>query len=140
MGEILGLGMTHYPPLIGRDENMAGILRAVLRDPGLPARYREPAGWPAPMRREYGDDGDHVGPAPREAARQRVGRVPEAAGDALHGPPGARGDPRVRGEGARNGGRRHVGRPGHVTQRDAGGARAGRRASARGGAHGAVEV
>jgi len=57
VGEILGLGMTHYPPLIGRDENMAGILRAVLRDPGLPARYRDPAGWPAPMRREYGDDG-----------------------------------------------------------------------------------
>ena len=24
MGEILGLGVTHYPPLIGTDENMAG--------------------------------------------------------------------------------------------------------------------
>jgi hypothetical protein len=57
VGEILGLGMTHYPPLIGRDENMAGILRAVLRDPGLPEPYRDPGGWPAAMRREYGDDG-----------------------------------------------------------------------------------
>ena len=36
MGDILGLGVTHYPPLIGRDENMATILRTVLRDPGLP--------------------------------------------------------------------------------------------------------
>jgi hypothetical protein len=57
MGEILGLGVTHYPPLIGRDENMAGILRTVLEDPGLPERYRDPANWPPAMRREYGDDG-----------------------------------------------------------------------------------
>ena len=47
MGEILGLGMTHYPPLIGHDHDMANILRAVLRDPGLPERYRDPANWPA---------------------------------------------------------------------------------------------
>jgi hypothetical protein len=57
MGEILGLGLTHYPPLTGRDEDMATILRRVLKDPGLPERYRDPAGWPEPMRREYGADG-----------------------------------------------------------------------------------
>jgi len=57
MGEILGLGMTHYPPLTGVDENMATILRRVLQDPGLPEHLRDPAGWPEPMRREYGTDG-----------------------------------------------------------------------------------
>jgi len=57
VGEILGLGLTHYPPLVGHDENMAAILRTVLRDPGLPERYRDPANWPEPMRREYGSDG-----------------------------------------------------------------------------------
>jgi hypothetical protein len=57
MSEILGLGMTHYPPLSGPDENMADILRRVMRDPGLPERYRDPSGWPEPMRREYGPDG-----------------------------------------------------------------------------------
>jgi hypothetical protein len=57
MGEILGLGVTHYPPLSGLDQNMARILRAVLADPGLPARYRDPASWPEPLRREWGDDG-----------------------------------------------------------------------------------
>ena len=57
MSEILGLGMTHYPPLTGLDQNMAGILRRVLQDPGLPERYRDAASWPAPMRREYGGDG-----------------------------------------------------------------------------------
>jgi hypothetical protein len=56
VGDILGLGTTHYPPLIGPDRDMANILRTVLQDPGLPARLREPAGWPAPMRREWGDD------------------------------------------------------------------------------------
>jgi hypothetical protein len=66
MGEILGLGLTHYPPLIGLDENMAGILRTVLKDPGLPERYRDPAGWPAAMRREYGEDGGKA-----SAARHR---------------------------------------------------------------------
>jgi hypothetical protein len=55
MGEILGLGVTHYPPLIGLDENMAGILRTVLKDPGLPERMRDPAAWPEPMRREFAD-------------------------------------------------------------------------------------
>ncbi len=56
MGEILGLGVTHYPPLSGPDENMARILRHVLADPALPERYRTPAGWPAAMREEWGDD------------------------------------------------------------------------------------
>jgi hypothetical protein len=68
MGEILGLGVTHYPPLIGLDQNMAGILRTVLRDPGLPARYRDPANWPEPMRREYGDDGGTASAAVHRAS------------------------------------------------------------------------
>lgn len=56
MGEILGLGMTHYPPLSGPDTRMAGLLERALKDPDLPAAYRTPDGWPEAMRREYGDD------------------------------------------------------------------------------------
>ena len=56
MGEILGLGMTHFPPLGGRDEGMAGILKRALADPALPERYRQPSGWPEAMGREYGSD------------------------------------------------------------------------------------
>ena len=56
MGAILGLGVTHYPPLCGQDEHMARILKRVMQDPGLPERYRGPDGWPEPMRREYGAD------------------------------------------------------------------------------------
>lgn len=56
MGEILGIGLTHYPPLAGQDQDMAGLLRRTLQDPGLPEPYRHPENWPAAMREEYGDD------------------------------------------------------------------------------------
>jgi hypothetical protein len=69
MGEILGLGLTHYPPLIGRDEHMADILRMITRDPGFPERLRDPGNWPEPMRREYGDDGGTTSAA---AHRERL--------------------------------------------------------------------
>ena len=57
MAEILGLGMTHYPPLCGEDANMAGLLRGILKDPGMPEKLRDPANWPEQMKREYGEDG-----------------------------------------------------------------------------------
>ena len=56
MGEIVGLGMTHFPPLAGRVEDMARILRRALEDPALPERYRQPSGWPEAMGEEYGED------------------------------------------------------------------------------------
>src|SRR4029453_7990672 len=56
MGAILGLGVTHYPPLCGRDEDMARILKRVLQDPGLPEKYRQPSGCPSAMAEEYGAD------------------------------------------------------------------------------------
>jgi hypothetical protein len=56
MAEILGLGMTHYPPLAGIDERMWGILKGTLRDPGIPAELKDPQNWPAQMRAELGND------------------------------------------------------------------------------------
>jgi hypothetical protein len=56
MGDILVLGITHYPPLAGPDESMAWILKRMLQNPRLPAEYRQPSGWPAPMREEWGSD------------------------------------------------------------------------------------
>ena len=36
MGEILGVGLSHYPPLMGTDDAMADILRGTLKpEPGL---------------------------------------------------------------------------------------------------------
>lgn len=74
MAEILGLGVTHYPGLSGPDENMAGILRGILQDPGLPEHLRDPANWPEPLRREYGDDGGKAAAAVHRAALVRYFR------------------------------------------------------------------
>ena len=37
MGEVLGVGVTHYPPFSGTDADMAGLLRRTMADPGIPA-------------------------------------------------------------------------------------------------------
>ena len=56
MAEVLALGISHYPPLIGPDHMMSGILRRMLQNPRLPEELRNPAGWPEPMRAEWGND------------------------------------------------------------------------------------
>ena len=56
MGEILGIGTTHFPGAVGHGENMTRTLQSVLADPALPAKYRDPANWPSRMREEWADD------------------------------------------------------------------------------------
>ena len=56
MADILGIGITHYPPLHGPDEKMANILKAMLRNPKLSQQLSGPAGWPEGMRQEWGED------------------------------------------------------------------------------------
>lgn len=56
MGQILGLGLSHYPPLRGADDAMAGILRRTLKRPDVPDSWKKPENWPAPMRQEWGGD------------------------------------------------------------------------------------
>jgi hypothetical protein len=55
MADILGLGLSHYPPLCLPDADMAGILRWTLEDPSIPAKEKDPASWPAAMRAEWAD-------------------------------------------------------------------------------------
>jgi len=56
MAEILGLGITHYPPLCSSDAQMSGILRRSLEDPSIPSEAKDPRNWPAAMRAEWSDD------------------------------------------------------------------------------------
>jgi hypothetical protein len=56
MAEILGLGISHYPPLCLPDAEMAGILRWTLQDPSIPAAEKDVANWPAAMRAEWSED------------------------------------------------------------------------------------
>jgi hypothetical protein len=55
MGQILGLGITHYPGLAFKGD-IARRINMLLADPALPERLRTPAGWPAPMREQWSDD------------------------------------------------------------------------------------
>jgi Catalytic LigB subunit of aromatic ring-opening dioxygenase len=56
MGDLLLLGMTHYPPLAATDADMAGLLRGILKDPGIPAEVKDPATWSPAMQAEWADD------------------------------------------------------------------------------------
>jgi hypothetical protein len=70
MGDILALGLTHYPPIMGPDEDMDWVLRWTLEDPDIPPRLKDPAAWPEPMRAEWGSDEGRTG-----AAAHRAGLV-----------------------------------------------------------------
>jgi hypothetical protein len=83
MAEILGVGLSHYPPLCTGDAQMAGILRRTLEDPGIPAPEKDPARWPAAMRAEWGDDEGTRAAAAHRAALVAGFRRVRAALDAF---------------------------------------------------------
>jgi hypothetical protein len=56
MAEILGLGCTHRPLMLRRDEEWTFMLRTALADPAMPAEMKDPARWPEPLRAELGND------------------------------------------------------------------------------------
>jgi hypothetical protein len=56
MAEILGLGLSHYPPLSTPDSIMSGILRYTLGDASIPEAVKDPRNWPAKMQEEWSDD------------------------------------------------------------------------------------
>src|SRR5213082_696816 len=55
MGDILGIGVTHYPGLIQPDQKMAGLLDRTLNSDQVPEELKDPARWPEPMRKEWAD-------------------------------------------------------------------------------------
>ena len=57
MGEILGVGATHYPPGLVPDEYKPWPLARMLQsDERIPPHLKDPANWPEEMRLEWGDD------------------------------------------------------------------------------------
>jgi hypothetical protein len=76
MGEVLGIGISHYPLFSALDRDMAMILRETLADPGIPAEEKDPKNWPPEMLREWGDDeGVQAAQAHREAMLVGLRRV-----------------------------------------------------------------
>ena len=55
MGQILGLGVTHYPGL-SIQGNLTRRINICLADPALPEHLRSIDNWPEPMRRQWGTD------------------------------------------------------------------------------------
>ena len=54
MGEVLGVGFTHYPPFMGgKPETYAGLLKGILRSPNVPEEAKDPKNWPAGMQDEW---------------------------------------------------------------------------------------
>ena len=68
MGEILGLGMTHYPPLTGPDGDWR-TSSARCSGPGLPSATRAPGELPEAMRQQYARTADTASAA---AHRERL--------------------------------------------------------------------
>ena len=66
MGELLGLGLTHFPPLAWPDEMMDRALQFAFADPALPDAVKSGEDWPAGMRAEF--DLDRVAAAGRHRA------------------------------------------------------------------------
>ena len=56
MGEILGVGVTHYPPALVPDEHKPWPLVRMLQGNRLPIHLKDSANWPEPLRSEWGDD------------------------------------------------------------------------------------
>src|SRR5262245_64266031 len=55
MGQILGLGITHYPPLSYKG-NMTGRIKMLMADPLLPENLRTPEKWHPTMRAQWSND------------------------------------------------------------------------------------
>jgi hypothetical protein len=72
MGEILGLGCTHYPGLLLPDERLPNGFHHLLTAPNVPARAKDRASWPAPLLAELGNDAG-VEAARRYGARMAAG-------------------------------------------------------------------
>ena len=56
MGEILGLGISHWPRFGQKNEQLSYWLRRTLQDPDIPAELKDPKNWPPRMQEEWSDD------------------------------------------------------------------------------------
>ena len=84
MAEILGLGLSHYPPLSSPDAQMAGILRMTLKDPGIAPERKDARNWPAAMQAEWGRDEGTAAAAVHRAALVAQFRRVRAALDSFN--------------------------------------------------------
>ncbi|MBV1876927.1 MAG: hypothetical protein KUG79_04725 [Pseudomonadales bacterium] len=56
MAEILGVGITHYPPMLGYPKTYANLIRGIMHSKLVPEDMKQPANWPKGMQEEYDDE------------------------------------------------------------------------------------
>src|SRR5438067_8649644 len=56
MAEVLGIGCSHGPGIVGPLERGAHYLRQHLQEDETPAHLKDPRNWPKQMQEEWGDD------------------------------------------------------------------------------------
>ena len=56
MGEILGIGCTHRPLMLGPDETWTRFIKMALQDPDMPDEWKDSSRWPVEMLEELGKD------------------------------------------------------------------------------------
>lgn len=84
MGEILGVGCSHGPGIIGPPETLTEIyLKYNLKSELTPAHLKDPKNWPAKMREEWGDDEGLAFSRAYQAILQPAYRKARAAIDAF---------------------------------------------------------
>jgi hypothetical protein len=81
MGEVLGLGMTHFPPLAWPDELMDRALQFAFTDPSLPDAVKQGDGWPSGMRAEFDLDRSTAAAQHRAALVDGCDRIRAALDD-----------------------------------------------------------
>ncbi len=69
MGEILGMGTTHYPGLTGTDEGLSSTWQVIINAPRIDSKWKDRGNWPAGMIDEVSDD---MGLAAADVHRQRM--------------------------------------------------------------------
>jgi hypothetical protein len=56
VGDVLGVGLSHFPGFVHADKEMAMRVKQVISSDRVPAGLKDPANWPEPMRREWSTD------------------------------------------------------------------------------------
>jgi hypothetical protein len=76
MADILGVGMTHFPPLSAKDERMTAAFSRMINHPSTPEAARRPDALPAELVAELGaDQGLTAAAGHRERLRRNLERV-----------------------------------------------------------------
>ncbi len=56
MGEVLGIGISHFPGYVHDDADMAMRIKGILKSGQVPQELKDPKNWPEQMKAEWGED------------------------------------------------------------------------------------